>query len=217
MGGQRPGGQKVVARSPLVRGQLAREPLHLPYRVWWKSQESESFVLRAYIVGRMWVKKFTYWLTVKDGASFPQGRPDYPNLGMCYPKSLSCSRLSLFILYAWRRQAIDQSCFMGFTVDFLPFPLPGLGMNTVARLFFPQLVEMIHTEVQGLTPSCTMIVLLAVWNAWQPYWDGLCTTGSMVETCLPLLLASCIKFFVKLQWWWPCLCFPSGHSFLGAM
>ena len=86
------------------------------------------------------------------------------------------------------RQTINQSCFTGFffgTVDPLPFPFLGLGMNTVSKFSFSQIVEMIHTDFQGLPPSCIIIVLPVVQNAWEPYRTRLRTTGSTGEACLP--------------------------------
>ena len=46
------------------------------------------------------------------------------------------------------------------------------------KVFLSQLVEMIHTDSQGLPPLLTVIVSLVVQNTWQPYWTRLNITGS---------------------------------------
>ena len=56
--GPRPGGQKGVARDPQGRGQVARGPQcgkrHEP------KEQSKSFVLRTYTVGRMGVRELYF-------------------------------------------------------------------------------------------------------------------------------------------------------------
>ena len=149
----------------------------------------------------------------KGGASFPLGRCGLPkhmytwrsvSLNPYFVPDSICS----FCLRD-RRQAINQGCFMGFFFGHcgLP-PLPPSRSwieYTVPRFSFSQLVEMIHTDFQGLPTSCTITVLPVVWNAWQPYRTRLRITGS---TCELLLLASCIKFSVRLQWRGPPPLFP---------
>ena len=67
-----------MARSRVARGWLARRP---PCgKKSQEGQESESFVLRTYIVVGGG-EEVTYWLTGKGGASFPGGH-DYPNVSM---------------------------------------------------------------------------------------------------------------------------------------
>ena len=107
------------------------------------------------------------------------------------------------------RQTGNRSRFMFFLFGHCgPPPLPlsrPWDEYTVSGFSFSQLVEMIHTDFQRLPPSCSIIVLLVVQNAWKPYRIRFGTTVSMGETCLPLLLASCTKFFVRSQLWGSCL------------
>ena len=86
--------------------------------------------------------------------------------------------LYLLILHTDGRQAVNQNCFMGFFFGHcrpILFPFPGLGMNTQSQGFpFSQLVEVIHTDFQGLPTSLTIIVFFMLCG--MP--DGLIEPGS---------------------------------------
>ena len=139
--------------------------------------------------------------------TFP-GRRDYPNVGMC--GGLLASILTLlqtpfvhFLYMHDRRQATNQSSFMGFF--FLPHgPLLPLSRPydeyTVSTFSFSQLVEVIRRDFQGLPALYYHIFGCVVWSACQTNRTSLRTAESTGETCPPLLLASCIKFFVRQQW-----------------
>ena len=137
----------------------------------------------------------------KGGSSFPLGRCDYPNIGGYRGLLAQILTLiqTLFAHFAYVMEGRQLTKVVLWASLWTPssFLLLGLGMNTVSRFSFSQLVEMIHTDFQGLPNSYTVIISLLVHNAWQPYQTRLRIIGSAGE---PLLLASCVKIFVRLQW-----------------
>ena len=81
----------------------------------------------------------------KGGGSFPLGRCDYPNVGMC---GALLAQVLIFLqtpfvhfLYVTGGRQLHQVVLRAFplgTVDLLPFPLLGLGRNTQSQGFpFP--------------------------------------------------------------------------------
>ena len=105
-GGQRPGDQRSDEQhlgGQRLAGQAPPPPGYQPPPVAKKGQDSESFVLRTYTVGRMGVREL-YWLTGEGGASFPPGRRDHPYVGMCgglLAQILILLQTPLFILCMW--------------------------------------------------------------------------------------------------------------------
>ena len=100
---------------------------------------------------------FDWWVKVVPAS--PLGRRDYPNLGMCGGSVSLNPYLSLDSIGSFEgKQAVNQTCFTVCLFFFLwalwTFSFPGLGMNTVSRFSFSQLVEMTHTDFQWLpTPA----------------------------------------------------------------
>ena len=104
------------------------------------------------------------------------------------------------------RQAVYQSCFMGFFFGphRLPcFSLPGLGIHSLEVFLFPASGD----DAQRLSraPHLCYLVFGIPGNRIPP------GSGWLGQQA-PLLLASSVKFFSKLRGWGPCLYFPSGCS-----
>ena len=133
----------------------------------------------------------------KGGSSFPLGRCDYPNIGGYRGLLAQILTLiqTLFAHFAYVMEGRQLTKVVLWASLWTPssFLLLGLGMNTVSRFSFSQLVEMIHTDFQGLPPSYTILLFV------MP--GSLIGLGSgLLGQQVSLLLSSCIKFFVRLQW-----------------
>ena len=99
---------------------------------------------------------------------------------------------------------------MGFSLGtVVPSPSPSQGLEWILSLkvfLFPASGD----DIYRLSRAPPLLHYL-VRNAWQPYITRLRVWVNRWD--VSLLVAACIKFFVRLQWWGPCLYFPSGHSF----
>ena len=142
---------------------------------------------------------FDWWVKVVPAS--PLGRRDYPNLGMCGGSVSLNPYLSLDSIGSFEgKQAVNQTCF---TVCLFFFPLGTMDLllsrtwdeYSLKVFLFPASRDDTH-RLSVAPHSCIFIVSL-VQDAWQPSQTRLRTTGPAGEL---LLLASCIKFFVRLQW-----------------
>ena len=102
---------------------------------------------------------------------------------------------------------------VSFEVPFL-LPFQTLGSIHSFKGFLSHLVEMTHTEFQGLSSSCAIIVLaiivLLVILRMPGHLIGLGSglLNQQVRHVSLLILVSCFKFFVRLHWVGTLLHFP---------
>ena len=201
---------RKVARGPPARGQLARGP---PCGK--RARRPRERVLCSEDLYSWWggVEKVTYWLKGKGGTSFP-GETWLPKCrygwqsvspNTCLAPDSICS-----FCICDGRKAVNQNCLWVFFGQWRPPPLLPFRLGWIQSQGFPFPASGDDTHRLSRAPpsphchsfTCCSEHLAALLDQAQHY-----------RVRELLLLAPCIKFFVKLQWWGPCLYFSSGCLF----